>query len=153
MVTGLPNATSKDQPLVGELPLLATVMLATKPLPQLFRSTLQLTASPPPLDEELEELLEELELDDELLFDELEPDDELPEEPERLTNVVTLWPSTDTDAELSDTLIIPSLLTFLLPEVVYFVKLSTLSPGRFTVRSRGEVFIFTTTTAMSSPFL
>lgn len=75
MFTELLKLTPTDQPLIEELPLLVTVKLATKPLPQLFRLTEQLTPPLPPLLEELELLLEE-EL--ELLDDELELlDDEL----------------------------------------------------------------------------
>lgn len=67
IVTELLNEIPTDQPLVLELPLLVTVTLATKPLPQLFKLTEQLRPPPPPL--ELDEL-ELLEL--ELLLDELE---------------------------------------------------------------------------------
>jgi hypothetical protein len=106
IVTELPVLTPTDQPLIDELPLLVTVILATKPLPQLFRLTEQLTPPEPPLelllDDELELLLEEFELLDdeelelleelvdelELLLEELELlDDEELEPPPKTTSI------------------------------------------------------------------
>ena len=76
MLIELPKLNSTDQPLVEEPPLLVTVKLAVKPLPQsLISPTEQLTPADPPdeLDEEeLDELLLELLLEElELLLDEL----------------------------------------------------------------------------------
>lgn len=75
-LTELPKLKLTDQPLVDALPLLVTVKLAVKPLPQSLTSpTEQLIPLGPPdvLDEELDELLLELLLEElELLLEELE---------------------------------------------------------------------------------